>query len=179
MIYIKYFVHGTTFDNLEKKASGWNEAMLAPKGIEQAKALAETIKDEPFDIVISSDLQRAIDSANIDFAGRNIEILHDSRIRECNYGDLTRQDNSLVDYSKHIIEPFPNGESMQDVEKRISDFISYLKANFDGKRVALVAHKAPQLALDVLIKGKSWERAIAEDWRITKAWQPGWEYIIK
>ncbi len=179
MVYIKYFVHGTTTDNLEKKASGWNEAELAPKGIEQAKALAEVIKDEQFDIVISSDLKRAIDSANIDFAGRDIEILHDRRIRECNYGDFTRLDNSLVNYSEHINEPFPKGESMLDVEARISDFVQYLKKNFDGKRVALVAHKAPQLALDVLLKGKTWQQAIAEDWRITKAWQPGWEYIIK
>jgi len=179
MVHVKYFVHGTTFDNLEKKASGWNEVELAPKGIDQAKALAETIKNEDFDIVISSDLKRAIDSANIDFAGREIDILHDSRLRECNYGDYNGQDHTLIDYSKHILEPFPNGESMQDVEKRIKDFVSYLKANFDGKKVALVAHKAPQLALDVLLKGKSWDNAIAEDWRITKAWQPGWEYIIK
>ena len=152
--------------------------MLAPKGIEQAKALAEVIKDEVFDVVISSDLKRAIDSARIDFAGRDIEFLQDSRIRECNYGDYTGLDNSLVDYSKHINEPFPNGESMQDIEKRMMAFVNYLKESFDGKRVAIVAHKAPQLALDVLLKGKTWKQSIAEDWRITKDWKPGWEYII-
>ena len=27
--------------------------------------------------------------------------------------------------------------------------------------------------------GLTWEEAIEKDWRKTKAWQPGWEYIIK
>ena len=55
----------------------------------------------------------------------------------------------------------------------------YLKENFDGKKVAIVAHRAPQLALDVILKSMSWEEAIANDWRNTKNWQPGWKYIIE
>src|SRR3989344_2443778 len=47
---------------------------------------------------------------------------------------------------------------------------------FNAKPSTIVAHKAPQLALDVLVKGKTWEQAFAEDWRKKKAWQPGWEY---
>jgi len=42
-----------------------------------------------------------------------------------------------------------------------------------------VAHKAPQLALDVLLRNKTWEQAFTEDWRKKKAWQPGWEYVIE
>ena len=57
--------------------------------------------------------------------------------------------------------------------------MNFLKENYDGKQVAIVAHKGPQLALDVLLKNKNWEQAFAEDWRKTKTWQPGWEYIIK
>ena len=47
------------------------------------------------------------------------------------------------------------------------------------KNVAIVVHKAPQLSLDVLIRGKTWEQALAEDWRKIKAWKPGWEYELK
>ena len=42
-----------------------------------------------------------------------------------------------------------------------------------------MAHKAPQFAFQVLTQGKTWEQAIEEDWRKTKSWQPGWEYIVK
>ena len=41
---ITYFVHGTTYDNLEHKATGWLPGELSPKGIEQAKALKEKVK---------------------------------------------------------------------------------------------------------------------------------------
>lgn len=179
MVNIKYFVHGTTLDNLAKKASGWLPGELSEKGIAQAQALAERIKDEHFDIVFCSDLKRAIDSANIDFAGRNIEIVTDFRLRECNYGDLDGLDNKLVVYEDHIKQPFPNGESMLDVESRLRNFLDFLSEKYDGKKVAIVAHKAPQLAIEVITFGKSWKEAIDTDWRKTGDWQPGWEYFYE
>jgi alpha-ribazole phosphatase/probable phosphoglycerate mutase len=77
-----------------------------------------------------------------------------------------------------ITKPFPNGESYEDVKARIADFLEFLNANYDGKHVAIVGHKAPQLALDVLLNNKEWKQALAEDWRKTKAWKPGWEYTL-
>ena len=81
-------------------------------------------------------------------------------------------------YEEHIDVPFPNGESLKDVEARLRDFCNYLLENYDGKTIALVAHKAPQLPLEVITKNVSWEYAIENDWRKTKAWQPGWRYEI-
>ena len=98
---ITYFVHGTTFDNEAKKATGWLPGELSPKGISQANALKETILGNDIDIVFCSDLNRAISSANIVFGGEK-EIIHDNRLRECNYGDLDGNDNSLVIYEDHI-----------------------------------------------------------------------------
>lgn len=178
MVKIIYFVHGTTTDNSEHKSTGWIPGVLTEKGIQQSIDLKNQINLDEIDLVISSDLQRAIDSADYTFKGLK-EILHDSRIRECNYGDLNGKDTSLVKYEEHITEPFPNGESLKNVEVRVREFCDYLKDNFEGKTVALVAHKAPQLALEVITKGITWEEAIEKDWRKIKAWQPGWEYIIK
>ena len=76
------------------------------------------------------------------------------------------------------MQGFPGGESYEDVKVRVIAFLGYLKENYAGKSVAIVAHKAPQLALEVLLGGKTWERAFAEDWRKTKAWQPGWNYTL-
>lgn len=174
---IIYFVHGTTTDNLDHKSTGWIPGELSEKGIQQSIDLKEQINLDKIDLVISSDLKRAVDSANYTF--ENIkEILHDERIRECNYGDYNGQDTSLVRYEDHIDTPFPNGESLKDVENRVKDFCNYLLENYDGKTVALVAHKAPQLALEVITKNISWEEAIDKDWRKTKSWQPGWIYVI-
>lgn len=174
---IKYYVHGTTTDNEKGKATGWSQGKLSSKGIEQAKALKEKINLSEIDLVISSDLQRAIDSANYIFRGEK-EILRDKRIRECNYGIFDEQDKTLVKYEEHIKNPFPNGESLAQVEERVKDFCKYLLEKYDGKTIALVSHRAPQLALEVITKNITWEEAIENDWRKTKAWQPGWNYNL-
>ena len=174
---IIYFVHGTTTDNEEHKSTGQNPGVLSTLGIAQSKELRNKINLDEIDLVICSDLKRAIDSASLTFENSK-EIIQDARIRECNYGDLNGKDSALVIDEEHIDIPFPNGESMKDVEKRLRDFCKYLLDNYDGKTIALVAHKAPQLALEVITKNITWEEAIKNDWRKTKSWRPGWEYII-
>ena len=174
---ITYFVHGTTTDNEKKLSTGWIPGELTEKGIQQSKDLKNQINIDSFDLVICSDLKRAIDSANLIFGGLK-EIKHDSRLRECNYGDLNGKTTDLVRYEDHINIPFPNGESLNDVESRIRDFCNYLLENYDNKHIAIVAHKAPQFAFQVLTQNKTWKEAIEKDWRKAKKWQPGWIYLI-
>jgi len=175
---IIYFVHGTTIDNENKIATGQNPGVLSETGIRQSAELRNEINLDEIDFVICSDLQRAIDSAKLVFKNDK-QIIQDSRIRECNYGDLNGKENTNIIYEKHIKEAFPNGESMEDVEKRVRDFCGFLLDNYNGKTIALVSHKAPQLALDVITKNITWEQAIEQDWRKTKDWKPGWRYEIK
>ncbi len=176
-IKVIYFVHGTTLDNINGKCSGWRQVELTDLGKERAINLGKIRKDTHFDIIFTSDLIRAIDSANLAFP--KVKNIQDARLRECNYGDLDGKDKSLVIYEEHISKPFPNGESLKDVEKRIRGFIEFLKENYEGKTIGIVAHRAPQLAFEVLTKNITWEEANKNDWRKTKSWQPGWEYIIK
>jgi len=180
MVKITYFPHGTTKDNENKISSGWSDAELSELGIQQAVNLKDKIRDKHFDVVFCSDLKRAVNSAKLIF-GDEIETIPDARLRECNYGKYNAGPSKIVEpmQEENIIKKFSEGESYEDVKVRIGDFLNFLKENYDGKQVAIVAHKAPQLALDVLLKNKTWEQAFAEDWRKTKAWQPGWEYIVK
>jgi len=179
-ISITYFVHGTTTDNEKHVSSGWFDVELSDLGVQQSKDLREQTKYKKFDVVFCSDLKRAVESAKLTWEGI-YPIIQDARLRECNYGDFNAQLSEVVEpmQEKMITERFPNGESYEDVKARIGDFLEFLKKNYDGKNVAIVAHKAPQLALDVLLKGKTWEQAFAEDWRKTRAWKPGWEYKVK
>jgi broad specificity phosphatase PhoE len=82
---ITYFVHGTTTDNLKEISSGWYDVELSEKGIQQSIDLKDQIKDKKFDVVFCSDLKRAVDSAKLTFENE-VEIVQDSRLRECNYG---------------------------------------------------------------------------------------------
>lgn len=177
---ITYFVHGTTTDNQKDVSSGWYDVELSELGVEQSKKLKSQIDVGSFDVVFCSDLKRAIDSAELTFQDK-VKIIKDERLRECNYGDYNAKPSEVVEplQEKSITNRFPNGESYEDVKERIQKFLNMLKEKYDGKKVAIVAHKAPQLALDVILKGKTWEEAFAQDWRKTKSWQPGWKYILE
>jgi broad specificity phosphatase PhoE len=176
---ITYFVHGTTTDNEAELSSGWNDVVLSELGERQSKELTDKTSQYSFDVVFTSDLSRAYNSAKITWGDR-YEVIQDSRLRECNYGDLNGKPSEIVEplQEKSIDTPMPNGESYEQVKARIAAFLGDLKRDYDGKHVAIVAHKAPQLALDVLLQNMTWDEAFASDWRKTKAWQPGWEYTL-
>lgn len=173
---ITYYVHGTTYDNASKCASGWKDVELNEQGKEQALNLGKKTPYK-FNILYTSDLTRTITSAKLAFP--EFEPFTDTRLRECNYGTLDGKNRELVNYEEHINKPFPNGESLLDVEKRVRDFLEYLKYKCNDKIVGIIAHRAPQLALEVITKNISWEKAIKNDWRKTGDWMPGWEYIFK
>lgn len=175
---ITYLVHGTTTDNEQSLATGWLPGELSETGRRQAKELGSQVADKHFDVVFCSDLQRAVDSAELAFGG-TYTIIQDGRLRECNYGDMNgKSDDLFKDHKEDFVaSPFPGGESYLDVQSRLADFVSFLRKNYQGKHIAIVAHQGPQLALDVILKGKTWDQAISEDWRMTKSWRPGWEYV--
>ena len=130
--------------------------------------------------MFTSDLPRAVQTTELAF-GNRYKVIYEPRLREVNDGNIT---GTLIKEMKtpataYINEPYPNGESYKDVELRIASLLADLKKNYDGKQVAFMSHQAPQLALEVLVKGKTWEEAFAEDWRKTKAWEPGWNYNLQ
>ncbi|MBQ2639872.1 MAG: histidine phosphatase family protein [Bacilli bacterium] len=173
---IIYYVHGTTYDNASKKCSGWKQVELNDLGKEQAVNLGKNTPYK-FDVLFTSDLKRAMDTAKLAFP--EFDSIQDERLRECNYGDYDGEDKHLVVYEDHIDEPFPNGESLKDVEKRVKEFLEFIKDNYDDKTVGIIAHRAPQLAIQVLTQNITWEEANKADWRKTGDWQPGWQYTLK
>ena len=179
IVRITYFVHGTTVDNERGISSGWCDCELSEKGKAQSKALPGQVGDASFDVVFSSDLKRAVDSARISFKGV-APLRKDKRLRECNYGNLNGGASVKVDEMMRgcIDKPFPYGESYREVEMRIRGFLGDLCEKYVGKHVGIVAHRAPQLALDVILKGMMWEQAMDADWRLRKEWRPGWEYML-
>jgi tRNA threonylcarbamoyl adenosine modification protein (Sua5/YciO/YrdC/YwlC family) len=173
---IVYFVHGTTTDNEENRATGHAPGELSDLGVRQAKDLGEKVEQD-FDVVYCSDLHRARKSAKLAF-GEKYDIIEDERLRECDYGEKT-QEKFDWNIENFIETSYPGGESYREVEKRISVFLNYLWENHQDEKVAVVAHQAPQLALEVLIGGKTWEEAIKNDWREVGEWQPGWNYTLR
>ena len=173
MLTIIFEAHGTTFDNEAHLSSGHNDVALSPLGEQQSKEMGERYKNDYFDAIFVSDLQRAVRSAEIGF-GNKWPIIQDERLRECNYGDFTQHPSEEVDVQKpmRITEPFPNGESYEQTTVRVRSFLEDLLKNYDGKRVMIIGHRATQYGLENLINGVSLEILTTAHFK----WQPGWKY---
>jgi broad specificity phosphatase PhoE len=177
MISIRFFPHATTTDNEAGISTGSVEVELSELGKKQKMDLKDVVQDEQFDAVFSSDLKRAHETAEAAFGDR-YSITLDTRLREINIGDMTRMADAETGpmMYEHVDIPFPNGESLKNVEERVKDFLTSLLPAYDSKKIAIVAHQGPQLALEVITKGITWEEALDTDWRNTKSFQYGWDY---
>lgn len=176
MVIIIFESHGTTVDNEKHLASGWADCPLADLGIQQSKEMGERYKDDHFDAIFCSDLQRSYKSAEIAF-GNKFPIIRDARLNECDYGDMTQHPSSEVDPEKlrRINIPFPNGESYEQTSVRMKSFLEDLLKNYNGKRVMIIGHRATQYGIEHWIKGLTLEQIIPAPWK----WQPGWEYKLE
>ncbi|OGY42201.1 MAG: hypothetical protein A2Y67_01625 [Candidatus Buchananbacteria bacterium RBG_13_39_9] len=176
MVNIIFESHATTKDNEAHLSSGHCDVDLSDLGIQQAKELGKRHADEDFDAIFCSDLQRSYKTAEIAFADRNFKIIKDTRLRECDYGDLTRHPSSEVEPAKaeYITEPFPNGESYEQCADRMKSFLGDLLKNYDDKKVMIIGHRATQYGLEHWLKGVSVKDAVTAPWQ----WQPGWEYQL-
>jgi len=180
MITIIFESHGATFDNENHLSSGWFDAELSPLGKKQAKELGERYKNEKFDAIFCSDLQRSYKTAKtaeIAFERRDFEIIKDKRLRECDYGDFTKHSSEKVEAEKgkRIIEPFPNGETYEQTAERMKSFLEDLLKNYDGKKVMIIGHRATQYGLEHWINGAPLKEIVIKPWK----WQAGWEYELE
>ena len=146
MIHIIYTRHGETDWNKEKKIQGSKDIPLNAKGIEQANNLHELLKDRQIDIIFSSPLNRAKETANIIRGERPIDIIVDPLLKEQCYGDL--EGKPMIDNPEYLLHKnsffkrYPNGESYFDVYHRVATFFEKIKKDYDGKvsTILIVAH---------------------------------------
>jgi len=173
---ITYFVHATSMHNEDGIRSGWDDAPLSTQGIVQARALASVVVGRNFDRVYTSDLERAAHTASLAFP--TTPLRRDRRLREMNYGVLNGAHvDAFPDDEDWCIEHrFDGGECCLDVQARVADFLACEYRA--GDDIAIVSHRYPQLALEVLCNGCSWPDALRRDWRMIGQWQPGWDYDV-
>jgi broad specificity phosphatase PhoE len=85
---IVFETHAISTDNDVGIATGWLEGQLSGEGRRLARRLGERRRGEWIDAVYTSDLSRAVETAELAFGDSGIPIRQDARLRECNYGAL-------------------------------------------------------------------------------------------
>lgn len=135
--------HGQTNCNKENKYNGTLDEDINEVGIEQAKKVSEQVELLDIDLIICSQLLRTRHTCEI-INKNNIPIIYDERLEERNCGKLTNEDLGefyYTDYWNYYSTASVDGlESIQDLFKRVRDFIDEIKEKYKGKNILLVTH---------------------------------------
>ena len=174
-VHLVFETHATTLDNELGVATGWLPGELSAEGRRQAALLGERRRDDGVDVVVSSDLARAVETVRIAFHGSGISWQQDRRLRECHYGELNgARVERLAPRTAYLDRPFPGGQSYGDVVAATRAFLRDATRRFAGSRVLVVSHSANRWALQHLLEGVPLADLVDAPFR----WQPGWEFTV-
>ncbi|ODN30916.1 histidine phosphatase family protein [Fervidobacterium thailandense] len=151
--------HASTPWNEQGLWQGVVDTELSERGILEAKRVAEFFKGRKIDLIVSSPMRRAFQTAQIiaQEIGYNGELMTDERLRECEirlWNGMTT-DELLKTYPKEFFEWFNNldsnldgVESLRSVQERMYEFVESLMLQFPIDDVIIVSHA---IALRMLI----------------------------
>ena len=142
--------HGQTNWNILGKTQGHGNSDLTPKGENQALELSKAIKEYPIDYIYSSDLGRAVQTAEIIGSTIGVDVIQTPSIREMGFGDWEGLliEEIKKDHAKtyetwrnqpHLVN-IPNGETLHIIKDRVDAFIKELNEKYDNKHILLVSH---------------------------------------
>lgn len=142
--------HGQTDWNLQRRYQGQKDIPLNEEGIRQAKALAELLAGESFDVIYTSDLKRAFHTAKEVHKGRNIDLIKDARLREICFGEWEGEffqemfsqypERFAVSHADPTIILAPGGESVAQVAARTSELADEVSHLYPSGKVLVVTH---------------------------------------
>lgn len=142
--------HAKTAYNIEKRYAGSIDIPLCDKGRQQAHEAAAKLKLLRFDVVITSRLRRAYETAQI-IADGTVPIVRTGLCNERNFGileGLTWDDVQTlvppvllisVGNDLHTVNP-RDGEPFEDVWERAKSFRRFLFRRYRGRSILIVSH---------------------------------------
>lgn len=141
--------HGETEWNLKKKTQGQSESNLSSKGIKQAQKAGIFLENKKIDKIYTSDLKRAVHTANLINEYINKEIIESKNLREMHFGQWEGinvrelyNDNNYIEWLKNPINVnIKDGENLKDLSKRAKAFLEN-DLNKEDDTILIVSHTA-------------------------------------
>jgi broad specificity phosphatase PhoE len=156
---VKLFIvrHAESEWNPIGRYQGLLDPGLSERGLKQAELLGRALEKEKIDFIYSSPLRRTYQTAQEIAKRHGLEIIEDKRIIEIDHGVWSGmlveevKERFPEDFRMWLEEPhrikFEGGESLEDVFKRVKDFLEFLREKHWGQTVAIVSHTVPIRAM--------------------------------
>jgi alpha-ribazole phosphatase len=155
--------HGRTDWNAQRRYQGWSDLPLNEVGLRQANTLAARLAGEQVGAIYASDLQRAMQTAQIIAEKHSRPVISDLRLREMSFGDwegLTFDEiqarwpgeaNAWRGDSLRVAPP--GGETLAQVAERVRGALDDIARKNADQTVVLVSHGGPLRVLLCLALG--------------------------
>lgn len=145
--------HGETDWNVEGRYQGQADPPLNQRGFEQAHELADELTNSHLELIYTSPLKRAYQTARIIAEHLHIPINTDSRLSEIHQGEWQTRLRAEIEgqfpdlFQRWETEPWevspPNGEHLTDVQARVYAAIEDIVDRYPDQRIGLVTHRIP------------------------------------
>lgn len=142
--------HGETVWNSEMRFQGKTDIPLSEKGKEEARLFGERFKNKDIDVIYSSPLSRAMETAKAAAIHKNLDVIPVAELMEINFGEwegytaLELKELYGEDYVNFMKKPFentfPGDGTMHSVMLRATRGIKHILLENDGKNILCVAH---------------------------------------
>lgn len=161
--------HGTTDWNAEKRFQGVQDIELNAQGRELAGKLGIRLDNTDFDVIYSSPLIRAYETACLIRGHRNIQIIRHDLLREISFGELEglpfKDWMNTEDPRKYFFSeparyvPPKGGESLESACERTKKFVKEVIEPLYGnkERIMIVAHGALLASLMCYLENRTVE----------------------
>ncbi len=152
--------HGETNWNKEKRMQGRTDIELNENGRQQAISAREKFERLNIDLIISSPLIRAKQTAKLVSEGTNIPIIYKEELMERGYGELEgkiiKGDAFYKNDSTYDLEKNTNIYNIETVKilcKRIWNLLDEIKEKYPDKNILLVSHGGTSRAIKAYFEG--------------------------
>jgi len=140
-----YFVrHGESEGNAARIFTGHSDSPLTSRGRTQAAAVADELDKVKFDRIVSSDLSRSRDTAELIAKRRGIPVEVVPELREIDVGERTGktfdETVGMPDWNDDGFVAWPGGETLDQVVARTLGAIERLTRESPGKTILVVGH---------------------------------------
>lgn len=145
MTKIGFIRHGCTAWNKEGRAQGHTDIPLCEEGFAQAEKLADRIAGEAWDVIYSSDLQRAKQTADtIAKQNENLRVHLDSRLRERHGGKIEGKtlEERIAAWGENWRELNLGMETGEAISERGMACLEDIMAKHKGENILIVSHGA-------------------------------------
>lgn len=142
--------HGQTAWNKESRCQGQTDVSLDDLGLRQAQALAERLAEENIDAIYSSNLQRAVQTADAIADSKDLLIRKEPGLRETNFGDwegMTTQEidnqfgNAWTAWKENPdLSPPQGGETPSQVSLRVEEVLKRILKEHAEETIVCVCH---------------------------------------